>query len=94
MEFKTCEQYVLSELEDTKNSLDLVEDAYRGALKQYLEVKGKYEELCQIIRDIATVNTYSDNHCYISFSSLWEGWDDDRFSRMVELVDQLKVESH
>ncbi|MBQ6627895.1 MAG: hypothetical protein IJH65_03595 [Methanobrevibacter sp.] len=91
MEYKTCEQYVLAELENVKNELETVKDAYAGVLNQFVTVKDKFEKLCDLLREITTVYHLENNYDYISFNYLWDNTP--QFDDFVEIVKSLKVEN-
>ena len=91
MEYKTCEQYVLAELETTKSELETTKDAYAGVASQYLKVKNDYEELCSLLREITTVFHLENNYDYISFNYLWDNTE--QFDNFVRLVKDLKIEN-
>ena len=84
MEFKTCEQYVLAELESTKNELELLKDAHKGLLDQYIGLSNSYEELLLIVRKLARLNHSENSYDYISFNFLWDS--DEEFEKFIEVV--------
>lgn len=84
MEIRTCEQYVLAELESTKNELELLKDAHKGLLDQYISLSNSFEDLVNIVKNISILNRSDISYNYVSFNYLWDS--DDCFERFLELV--------
>lgn len=90
MEIKTCEEYVLNELNATQNKL-IETQMELGEVKCTLNnVMSNFNDLKNIIK---TITEYSDNYggeSYIQFKN-WVWKSDPVFDRLVELVPGIKI---
>lgn len=74
MEIKTCEQYVVSELMDTKEKLEHTQEVYDN-LKVFNRVMcEKYEKLVSIIQKYASFGCTTGTS-RISISTIWDDFD-------------------
>lgn len=87
MEFKTCEEYVLSLLEENLNELTHQEEVIRSLNKKLGEVEEKYNTLKELIAKYCTYehNDYSSD--VLKFDYIFEAYGNrDDFYKLVELV--------
>jgi len=88
--YKTCEERILCELEETEDQLSDTLMELRDLYNKYDTALEKLKGIKAIIKEIAVYNISDNSRPYISFSSLWEGWDDDRIEFLLSLVPQIK----
>jgi len=91
MEIRTCEEYVLRELENTQKELASIKADYLEQTAQFCDTLKDFQELKDIIKDIATV--YKNDHLpwVIGFNSLYENWDNEKYKKLIDLVPGLKA---
>ena len=90
MEFKTCEEYVLSLLEENLNELTHREEVIRSLNRKLGEITEKYDELKTLILKYVRYNHLGFHSDYITFDTIWEGSvQDDDFERFVKLIPEI-----
>lgn len=100
MEIKTCEQYVLSLLEENQNEVarlqQVVADkelAHQEALARLNDVMKSFQELKDLILKRSVLKRYSiDNDPYISFDNIWQSYNADDFNLITTIIPELLVE--
>ena len=88
MEIKTCEQYVLRELDNAQKELSLVKKALEETTNRRDELLKSFQDLKDLICKMASVNNMPD-YTYIGFSSIYSTWDKEDYDKLVELVPQI-----
>ena len=87
MEIKTCEQYVLAELERTKEEL--------AAVKRYNAELG--EERSQLYRDLQfwlkkwKLLASVDGDLYFTFDSIWFKYEEDEFLEFLRILNRNEM---
>ena len=91
MEIRTCEEYVLRELENTQKELASIKADYLEQTARLNNVMRSFQELKDLVRDIAIV--YKNDHLpwVIGFNSLYENWDNEKYKKLIDLVPGLKT---
>lgn len=90
MEIKTCEQYVLRELDNAQKELSLVKKALEETTNHRDELRKSFQDLKDLICKLASVNNVEDrDYTYIGFSSVYSNWDKEVYDKLVELVPQI-----
>ena len=90
MEFKTCEERVLWELNEAEN-----ETAHQAEVIRRLNVKiGDLQtdliDLKEIILSLSTYKEFEYSPTVIMFNTLYDNWDEDRFRRLLEIIPEIK----
>jgi hypothetical protein len=88
--YKTCEERILCELEETEDQLTKTLTELKDLYNRYDSTLEKLINIKSLIKEIAVYNISDNSRPYISFSSLWEGWDDDKIEFLLDLVPQIK----
>jgi len=87
-EIRTCEEYVLRELENSECALQKLEEDFHSLESEYLSLKSDYDTLVKIITDNAKIDlAYDGKTTVIHFATIWENDSKEEFN---ELVRQLK----
>ena len=90
MEIKTCEQYVLRELDNAQKELSLVKKALEETTNHRDELRKSFQDLKDLICKMASVTNKTDpDYTYIGFSSIYSTWDKEDYDKLVELVPQI-----
>lgn len=92
-EYRTCEQYVLSLLEENENEVVRLQEVIRDLNRKIGELNERYEEahkfskeLSEIIKSIAVVNKYEDREWSISFKPLYENSEGSGYSLITDII--------
>ena len=86
-EIKTCEEYVLAELEEKKEQLK----KYTGACEAYRKFFKETEEYINSMRKFLTIRKASGGGEVISMNCIFEAYDPSEFKMLKEMF-ELKVE--
>lgn len=88
MEIKTCEQYVLRELENAQKELALVKSALEESNARCDEICKSFQELKDLICKYSSVDEY-DGFPYISTDTIYSKWNKDDYDKLVRLVPKV-----
>ncbi len=88
-EFHTCEEYVLSLLEENQNEVARLEEVIRKLNLKLGELYEELDSLKSIIESTATVNYFDDQESSITVSPIYEYANNSEFSELVELVPEI-----
>lgn len=91
MEIKTCEQYVLSLLEESQDEIARQEEVIRNLNYKLGELSDDYHELKEVIYSLAKLYIFNDKFSSISFDSVYENFDEDKFNKLQKLLPLIKV---
>ena len=90
MNFKTCEEYVLSLLEENLNELTRQEEVVRSLNRKLGEIEEKYDTLKALILKYAKYIHLDFHSDYITFHTIWEGMTQDNdFEKLVKLIPEI-----
>lgn len=91
MEFKTCEERILWELDLAENEIDHQEKVIRDLNQKLGELAEDYHELKEVIYSLAKLYIFDDKFSSISFDSVYENFDEDKFNKLQKLLPLIKV---
>ena len=86
-EIKTCEEYVLAELEEKQAQVQKLTEV----CKEYLEVMKTVDRCCDVLTKFMTIRKASSGGELISMEYVFETYKPDEFKLLKEMLD-LKVE--
>ena len=86
-EIKTCEEYVLAELEEKKAQIQKLTEV----CKEYLEVMKNVDRCFDVLKKFMTIRKASSGGELISMEYVFETYKPDEFKLLKEMLD-LKVE--
>ena len=86
-EIKTCEDYVLAELEEKKTQIQKLNEV----CKEYLEVMKNFDRCFDVLKKFLTIRKASGGGEAISMDYVFETYKPDEFKLIKEMFD-LKVE--
>lgn len=90
MEIRTCEEYVLKELEEAQKEVLSLEDELSEAYDKIEYLMSSLNELKELLVKISVVDdaTYTTGK-YVGFSSIYEGYSKEQFDTLVRLVPEI-----
>ena len=91
MEIKTCEERILWELELAENEIAHQEKVIRDLNQKLGELSESYHELKEVIYSLAKLYIFDDKVSSISFDSVYENFDGDKFNKLQKLLPLIKV---
>jgi len=94
MEIRTCEEYVLNRLFEAEDALAEIRDNYDEMCRKFDSVMKSYQELKDIIYQIATINDKDKTCEYIYFNSIYKNFSNEEaamFKKLMQLVPTIKV---
>ena len=90
MEIKTCEQYVLRELDNAQKELSLVKKTLEETTQHRDELWKSFQDLKDLVCKIANVTNMTDpDYTYIGFSSIYSTWDKEDYDKLVSIVPEI-----
>lgn len=86
MKFKTCEDYVLSRLEEVEDMLEETKEENK-VLTAKLEYA--WNTLCELLKSLKGITHLVTGECspYLSFDIVGKEWDKERFDMLVRELD-------
>lgn len=88
MEFKTCESYVLSLLEENQNEVARLQRVIRQLNVKIGDLTEELDTLKDIIKSSAKVNYFDDQESSITFNPIYES-SNSEFSDLLEILPDL-----
>ena len=87
MEIRTCEEYVLRELDSALNEVIKLQDELEASYDKIEYLMSSLNELKELLVEISTVDDamYTTGK-YIGFNAIYEGYNKEQFDKLVRLV--------
>jgi len=79
---KTCEEYVLNRLETLENE----QEQYQEKIDNLTDMVASLSSTLALVKKIAEVRKSSSGSTYINFDSVWEEYDKELYSKLVDAL--------
>ena len=86
MEIKTCEQYVLDRLMTLEGENEELQYKLEQTQDKYNSISDKYFKMLELFKGLSEVKTAGSGTKYISFDSVWESFDIEKYEAVRDML--------